>query len=120
MANILVGDDEELARFTIREILEAEGHAVQDAVNGEEVISMQNEFHFDLVITDIIMPNKEGIQTILELKKQFPDLKIICVSGSGSSRNSDYLDKALKAGASFVLSKPFMKEDLLKAVEAAL
>ena len=61
MARILVVDDEELARFTIRDILETAGHEIAEAENGNEAISLQNANPFDLIITDLIMPEKEGV-----------------------------------------------------------
>ena len=67
MARILVVDDEKLARFTLREILTAEGHGVVEAVNGVEAIAFQRAHPFDLVITDIIMPEKEGVGMIIEI-----------------------------------------------------
>jgi CheY-like chemotaxis protein len=120
MARILVIDDEELARFTMREILESAGHAVEEAKNGAQGISLQRSQPFDVVITDIIMPEKEGVQTIIELRQDFPTLPIIAISGGGRTRNLDFLRIAEQYGARKILPKPFSEEDLLNAVGGCL
>ena len=120
MANILVADDEELARFTIREILEAEGHSVIEAKNGNEAIALFNKQPTDLIITDIIMPDKEGIETIIELKREHPEVKIIAISGGGRTRNLDFLDLAKRYGADVILAKPFSEDELLGALGEVL
>jgi CheY-like chemotaxis protein len=120
MARILVIDDEELARFTMREILESAGHAVEEAKNGAQGISLQRSQPFDVVITDIIMPEKEGVQTIIELRQDFPTLPIIAISGGGRTRNLDFLRIAEQYGARKILPKPFSEEDLLDAVGGCL
>ncbi len=120
MANILVIDDEELARYTVREILQSAGHAVTEAGNGNEGIKLQHEHRFDLVITDIIMPEKEGVETIIELKRDYPDLKIIGVSGGGRARNLHFLDISEQFGADKVLKKPFTYDQLMECVDACL
>lgn len=120
MARILVVDDEELARFTIRDILETAGHEVDEATNGNEAISSQTANPFDLIITDIIMPEKEGVETIIELKRDYPDLKIIAISGGGRTRNLDFLKLADEFGADKILAKPFSEEELLERVNTCL
>jgi YesN/AraC family two-component response regulator len=120
MARVLVIDDEELARFTLREVLQTAGHEVAEATNGNEGITLQKAQPFDLIITDIIMPKKEGVETIIELKKDFPDLKIIGISGGGRTRNLDFLKLAKQFGAEKVLAKPFTEDELLESVNACL
>lgn len=120
MAHILVIDDEELARFTLREILEGAGHDVAEAKNGNEGIAFQKSQPFDLVITDIIMPEKEGVETIIELKRDFPGLPIIGISGGGRTRNLDFLKLAQEYGADQILPKPFSESQLLDAVKEVL
>jgi len=120
MARILVVDDEELARFTMREILEGAGHEVEEAKNGAQGISLQRSRRFDVVVTDIIMPEKEGVQTIIELRQEFPSLPIIAISGGGRTRNLDFLKIAEQYGAKKILPKPFSEEDLLSAVNGCL
>lgn len=120
MANILVADDEELARFTIREILEGDGHNVIEAKNGTEAIALFNKNPTDIIITDIIMPEKEGIETIIELKRDHPETKIIAISGGGRTRNLDFLDLAKRYGADAILAKPFSEQELIDVVNGTL
>ena len=120
MARILVVDDEELARFTIRDILETAGHEVAEAENGKEAIESQTAGPFDLIITDIIMPEKEGVETIIELKRDYPDLKIIAISGGGRTKNLDFLQLADEFGADKILAKPFSEDELLERVNDCL
>lgn len=120
IARILVIDDEELARFTLREILEAAGHEVVEAANGNDGIRYQKAHPFDMVITDMIMPEKEGVETVVKLKGKYPDLKIIAISGGGRTRNLDFLQLAGEFGADIVITKPFSDEDLMKSVAACL
>lgn len=120
MARILVVDDEELARFTLREILEGAGHEVVEATNGNEALANQKAHPFDLIITDIIMPEKEGVETIIELKRDYPNLKIIAISGGGRTRNLDFLNLAEEFGADKILPKPFSEQELLERVNECL
>ncbi|CCQ72428.1 response regulator [Magnetospira sp. QH-2] len=120
MATILVIDDEELARFTIQEILESEGHVVLEAANGEEGLAVFRDNKVDLVITDIIMPRKEGIETISELKADAPNLPVIAISGGGRTRNLDFLELSKEYGATSVVVKPFTDEDLMAVVNELL
>ncbi|MCH8237326.1 MAG: response regulator [Proteobacteria bacterium] len=75
---------------------------------------------FDLVITDIIMPEKEGVETIVELKQLHPSLKIIAISGGGRTRNMDFLKLAKQFGADSILAKPFSEDELMEHVNACL
>ena len=120
MAKILVIDDDEFIRVLFREILETAGHEVTDASNGQEGITLQRAHSFDLIITDIIMPEKEGIGTIIELLKEFPNLKIIAVSGGGKSGNINYLNQAKKLGAKKILLKPVDGMELLNTIHDCL
>jgi len=98
LAYILVMEDERIIQTIIRRYLEREGHEVVIAGDGEEGIKLYNERPADLVLTDIIMPKKEGIETIRDLKKISPDVKIIAMSGGGKIDSEDYLDLAAKFG----------------------
>jgi DNA-binding NtrC family response regulator len=84
VARILVIDDDEQILRTLHQVLEMEGHEVLDAPNGKEGMRIFEEHGADLVVTDIVMPEKEGIETIKELHEGNPDLKIIAISGGGS------------------------------------
>jgi len=121
MARILIIDDEELFRKMLRQMLEMAGYEVLEAVDGRQGITLYREMPTDLVITDIFMPEKEGISTIGDLKKEFPTLKIIAVTGGGNKRRGfEYLQFAGKVGADCTLSKPFERQELLDAVHKLL
>jgi YesN/AraC family two-component response regulator len=120
MENILIIDDETPIRSMVRLILERAGYAVREAQDGIEGIRVFRETPADLIITDLIMPNKDGIGMIIELKKDFPALKIIAMSGGGLNRPDGYLRGAQKLGAACTLSKPLNRNDLLRAVRDTL
>ena len=120
MARILVIDDDDEIRSVLHDILAREGYNVVVASNGKEGIELYREDPTDLIITDLIMPEKEGIETILELKQDFPDLRFIAISGGGRIDAEDYLDLAQKLGARRTLAKPFKRDALLRSVEDAL
>jgi len=121
MARILVIDDEELFRKMLRQMLEMAGYEVLEAADGSHGIALFREMPADLVITDIFMPEKEGISTIGELKREFPNLKIIAVTGGGNKRRGfEYLQFAGKVGADCTLSKPFERQEILDAVKKLL
>ncbi len=118
--SILVIDDDETIRALLRTILEREGYRVVDAPDGSSGIRRYQESPTDLVITDLIMPGKEGIETIRDLRREFPHVKIIAVSGGGRIGPDSYLKMAKGVGALRTLSKPFDRLALLKAVEEVL
>jgi len=120
MESILIIDDEPQIRSMIRLILERAGYEVSEATDGAEGIRRFREKPSDLIITDLIMPNKDGIGMIIELKKDFPGVKVIAMSGGGLNRPEGYLRGAKKLGASFTLSKPINRQDLLRAVKDTL
>ena len=119
MARILVIDDEDDVRFTISLMLTRYGHEVTVACDGAEGIAKQRETPFDIVITDLVMPGKEGIETIQEIHADFPELPIIAVSGGGRKGTTSYLDVASFMGAAAVLPKPFIESDLVAVIEKA-
>jgi len=117
MKRILVIDDDIQMRQMLRQTLEKEGYEVVDAANGKEGVDLYRQAPTDLVITDIIMPEKEGVETIFELRHDFPNIKIIAISGG--SRNfdaQDCLGYAKQVGVSFAFSKPFDMKELLGAI----
>jgi DNA-binding response OmpR family regulator len=120
VTTILVIDDEELARFTIREVLESEGYNVLEASDGEKGLEVFHATSVDVVITDIIMPHKEGVETIIELRKEAPNLKIIAISGGGRTRNLDFLKLAGDYGADKIIAKPFSATEILTIVKECL
>ncbi len=116
MKRILVIDDEHMIRIMLRKILEKAGYAVEEAANGNEGIRVFEEKGADVIITDLVMPDKEGIETIMELKKKHPDIRIIAISGGGRAKPENYLAIAKAMGIRHAFAKPVEKEDLLKAV----
>ena len=113
-------EDEELVRITIERLLVMEGHEVVTAANGLEALEAAKTGAFELVITDLVMPEKQGIETIIDLKAQSPGSKIIAISGEGKSNVSIYLDLARKLGAAATLTKPFGRTELLGTIEDVL
>lgn len=113
MARILVIDDDPVVRQTIGRILERAGHDVELAANGDEGLRMYHAGRHELVITDLYMPEKEGIETIQELRAERPDLLILAVSGGilGDDAEGALIDAEL-LGASGTLAKPFTTEEL--------
>ncbi len=120
MSRILLIEDEEIARYAVRQVLETGGHEVTEAENGNEGIALQKSQPFDLIVTDIIMPEKEGVETIIELKRDYPTLPVIAISGGGRTRNRNFLVLAKRYGADEVLAKPFSEEELLQCVDVCL
>ncbi|MBW2485939.1 MAG: response regulator [Deltaproteobacteria bacterium] len=120
MARILIIDDESQIRSMLRLMLERVGYEVIEAADGMEGIRQYRDNPADLIITDLIMPNKDGIGMIIELKKEFPQVKIIAMSGGGVNRPEGYLDGAKKLGATRTLTKPIDREEMLNAVKETL
>lgn len=120
MANILLVDDEELIRFTLCEVLEAAGHAVVAVKNGAEALQRLAGGAFDIVVTDIVMPVKEGVETIAEIKASYPGLRILAISGGGRLGADGLLDRARSVGADAILRKPFNGEEFLARISAML
>ena len=116
MPLILVIDDDDQVRGMLREMLGRAGYEVADAPNGKEGIRLYRQNPADLVITEIIMPEKEGIETIMDLRREFPGVKIIAMSGGGSIGPEDYLYMARRLGANRTFAKPLERDELLKAV----
>jgi CheY-like chemotaxis protein len=120
MARILVIDDEPSILLMIKKMLEKAGHEVEMALNGKEGMQLFEKNKADLLITDIIMPEKEGLETIVEMRKNYPDLKIIAISGGGRISADGYLPGAKLLGANMVFQKPLVQKELLEAVSFLL
>ena len=117
MERILIIDDEQQIRSMLRLMLERDGYEVVEAPDGIEGIKTYRQNPADLIITDLIMPNKDGIGMIIELQKEFPDVKIIAMSGGGLNKPEGYLKGAKKLGAACTLTKPIDREKMLRAVK---
>jgi YesN/AraC family two-component response regulator len=120
MPNILLVDDEPLVIETLANAITSKGHAVVTAANGVEGIKKFSEGKFDLVITDIIMPDKEGIEFIMELKRRAPGVKIVAISGGGRTGNVDFLKMATKLGAVASLRKPIRLAEFYRVLSESL
>jgi two-component system response regulator (stage 0 sporulation protein F) len=118
VATILVIDDEEIIRVLLRSALEEAGYEVTEAANGREGLELYRQRPIHLVITDILMPEMNGLDMLLELTREFLDAKVIAVSGAGEERN--VLDVAKLLGARQTFRKPFNIPDLLGAVRYEL
>jgi CheY-like chemotaxis protein len=120
MKRILVIDDDVQVRELLRLVLEQAGYDVVEAGDGKEGVDLFHREPTDLVITDIIMPEKEGIETIRELQRGYPEVKIIAISGGGRLSAEDCLESAECFGVHLTLAKPFEREELLDAVQDVL
>lgn len=120
MQHILIIDDDKLMCMALRRILTSAGYSVSQAYDGDEGLRLHRSQQFDLIITDLIMPDKEGIQIIRELRKENNQIRIIAMSAGGRGGATDYLKWARLMGAKQCLSKPIKREELLNAVTAVL
>lgn len=120
MARILIIDDEAPIRALLKKILEREGYETVPASGGKEGIKIHRENPADLIITDLIMPEKEGLETIMELRRDFPDVKIIAMSGGGKIDPETYLHIAKTLGAIRTIAKPFDRRELLNTIQELL
>ena len=112
MASILVIEDEIEIQRLLSNLLEGEGYQVFEASEGGEGIRLYREKQIDLIITDLLMPGKEGIETIIQLKQDFPDVKIIAISGGSRGLDKEfYLHLSKKLGALFTFTKPFDRKE---------
>ncbi len=120
MKRILVIDDDIQVRQMLKQTLQRAGYEVVDAADGNEGIKLYRDEPTDLVITDIIMPDKEGIETIMELKRDFPDVRIIAISSGGRVVPGNYLEIARRLGVDRTFAKPFDRAELLEAIQQLL
>ena len=117
LRRLLVVDDNEDMRQSMKRLLEHFGYEVRVAQNGRRALEMQQQSHSDVLISDIFMPDTDGLETIKQFREAFPATRIIAMSGGGASLEADYLSTASVVGADAILRKPFSKESLLKALE---
>ena len=115
MARILLVEDDDNARKALRRILERAGFIITEAANGSEALQFYHAMPVDLVITDILMPERDGLETIMALRKVVSDVKIIAISGGGGI-NMDVLSVAKQLGACCAFHKPVDIRELLVAV----
>ena len=120
MARIIVIDDEEEIRSLFKEILELSGHEVVECSNGREGLDHCRKSPADLIVTDLFMPEKDGLETIREFKKEFPETKIIAISGGSAAMKYDYLPGAKRFGAHRTYPKPVDLQELSEGVQELL
>jgi DNA-binding response OmpR family regulator len=120
MARILIIDDEAMIRDLLVNILEREGYETVTASGGKDGIKIHQENPADLIITDLLMPEKDGLETIMELRRDFKDVKIIAMSGGGKIDPETYLQIAKTMGAIEIITKPFDLRELLKTIQELL
>lgn len=120
MRKILIIDDEPHILLMLKKMLEKAGYEIDLAANGKEGLRLFRATPSDLVITDIIMPEMEGLETIREMKRMQSDLKIIAMSGGGKISAESYLETAKIFGASKIVEKPFSQQQMVIAVQEVL
>lgn len=120
MTRIVLIDDDDAVRRTTRLVLERAGHQVLEANEGEAGLQLLAQDGVDLVITDIFMPGQDGIVTVRRIRKEFPRVKVIAVSGGDSTGRLDLRRDAELLGAATSLKKPFSPAELLRAVQEVL
>jgi len=120
MARILVIDDQDSIRRVVRRALEQDGHEVFDASDGELGMEILESHSFDVVITDIFMPGQDGIVTLRQVRKRFPEVKVIVISGGDSTGMMDLREDAELLGAVKSLQKPFNAREIMDVVRSVL
>ena len=119
MPTVLVVDDSSGLRELMSIGLRANGYEVGQAPDGRRALSMLSEKRYEVVVTDLFMPEMDGIETIQTLRQEFPDIAIVAISGVPTKTGADFLEVAHELGADRVLRKPFTIPELVAAVEAA-
>jgi len=120
MARIIIVDDEPLIREMLEEVLTGAGYEVTCAADGRKAAKLMQEVFYDLIITDILMPEKDGLGTIEAVRKSHPNTKIIAISGGSPIRETDLLGWAKELGADYAFQKPVACDELLAAVDDCL
>ncbi len=117
MKSVLVVDDEPGMREMVKQLLLNEGYHVLEASNGKHAMEFLKNETPELVITDIIMEEMDGVEIILEIRENYPDVKIIAMSGGNKISSEDYLESASELGADRIFTKPFALSDMLNAIK---
>jgi len=120
MATLLVVDDDPVLRALATEHLESVGHTVCVALDGVEAIAVLETLAVDLVVLDMMMPNKDGIETVLDIRRRFPDTRVLAISGGGALGAKSLLHIAETLGADGSLAKPLRRAAFLDKVEELL
>ncbi len=120
MHTILIIDDDAQIRSMLKKMVKREGYQVITAKDGKEGVRIFESAAIDLVITDLIMPEQEGIETIIALKQKNTQVKIIAISGDGKVNSISYLDMATKLGAQRAFTKPVDRKELIASIQLLL
>ena len=120
MAKILVIDDDDIVNGMIVQLLSEAGYDAVGAQDGDRGLKLVETESFDMIVTDIVMPKKEGLETILELRKKNKMVPIIAISGGGKINADEYLLVAKGLGAKYTFKKPFDNKAFLNAVRVCL
>lgn len=120
MKSILIVEDDDAYRRSLDQILIKSGFATVLATNGREAIAVYDPEKIEAVVLDLIMPDIEGIETLTKLRRSFPQVKVLAISGGGQIGAKDYLDLAAKLGARETLEKPFTSEAFIRALQRVL
>lgn len=120
MAIVLIADDDPIVRLTVGEFLGAVGHSVLEAADGQEALDTIATVQIDLLVVDMLMPNMDGLETILAVRRSGSTLPIIAISSGGRMDRSTLLRPAAVFGANATLSKPLLRDSLVSTVEATL
>jgi len=117
---VLVADDDAMARLGYRALLETAGYPVLVAEDGEEATRLIEKGGVDILMLDILMPRKEGLETLLEVKRRFPDVPVVAMSAGGMRGGFDFLALAARLGADRTLAKPFRPQELIALLRELL
>ena len=120
MVSILLVDDDDQFLPLLSKVLKHAGYQVREATDGQQALRFYESEPTDVVITDLVMPGKEGLEMIVELKRSHPKAKIIAMSGAAQEVLGDYLKMAQAFGAQRVLAKPFSDQEILEAISQVL
>ena len=120
MANILIADDDEVLRKILRKFLEKEGHTIVEGSNGNEVLSILHKEKIDVAILDVVMPDKGGIETLLEMNCSEIEAKVILITGIIDTETEVFQNICKQFKAQYIISKPFTKEKLVETVNKLL
>lgn len=120
MAVIIIVDDDPTVRLVARELLLSEGHAILEAEDGVEAMKLVSSVRVDLVVLDMLMPNKDGLETILDLRRSHPNIRILAISSGGPMKAGQLLHMALTFGADDAMSKPLRLEAFTQTVARLL
>ena len=120
MANILIADDEEIIRIPLKIALERKGHLVSEASDGNEVMDVLSSEQIDLLILDLVMPEKGGLEVLMDIGQKYPDLKVIVMTGQIDTTQQPFANLVDQFKIKYVLNKPFDMKQLFRVVKKVL